>query len=223
MEDIDNAENILDRCDHMNIERLPIDITMYKATIQNLKGKYREALELLNQRLTDASLKSFERIRLSLSIAIYEANLGNFNETYKVLLNLWHIVKPGSDFNINDKSFYRYLSQSQIYIEPLAVLIIDLVKSYLKGKEYLHDKKYLEIYEYVKKIPDVYDVHPFEETDIEFPDEKYFILKVVTKPMLSEDKFNFEQNIQMSLKPIYPDKFILIDVIEKEDVSNRLL
>lgn len=221
LNDISHAERILEICYNMNIGNLPIDITIYKAMIQNDKRKHGDAVELLNQRLTDQSLTNDERIGLMLPIAIYEANRGNFNETYKVALDLWHIVKPGSDFNINDKSFYLSIAQSRYILYDSLAALINIIRSYLNGIEYLKDKKYLEIYEYVKKIPDIYAVYPFEEIDIEFPEMKYFIFKVVTKPMSAEERFNFKHNIRMSLKSIYPDEFILIDIIEKDNVSNR--
>ncbi|MBF0487908.1 MAG: tetratricopeptide repeat protein [Nitrospirae bacterium] len=221
LDDIENAEVMLERCySHVN-GNVPFNLAMLKAAIENGKGNMKEAVEILRQLLKDNMLDEREKISALVSLAIFNSNLSNYEKMHKVVLELWNMVFHNSKIDFDDNSFYSKVSQ---YIDPrLLINVMENLKSYLNGKELLKDKTYSDIYEYVKNYAKdnqiIDDIIPYEEVDCEFPDVKYFSLKIISQPMSIEDAFELEIDIYKLIMSKYPCVLVLVNVIGNGNVS----
>ncbi|WP_420265701.1 tetratricopeptide repeat protein [Candidatus Magnetominusculus dajiuhuensis] len=222
LDDIKNAEVMLERCySHVN-GNVPFYLELFKAAIKNRKGNTKEAVEILRKLLKDNTLIERERISALVSLAVYNSNLSNYEEIHKVVLELWNMVCPNSKIDFDDNSFYSRVSQYTDE-EPL-IRVMSILESYLNGKELLKDQTYSDIYEYIKDYSnnnqDIDDVIPYEDIDIEFPDIKYFSLKIISKPMSIEEEFDLELYIYKLIISKYPGVLVLVNVIGNSRVSN---
>ncbi|MBF0554661.1 MAG: hypothetical protein HQK96_08935 [Nitrospirae bacterium] len=221
LDDIEKAELKLDECYNLVNGNVPFYLEMVKAEIKNRKGNTKEAVKILRQLLKDNKLIEHERISALVALAIYNSNLSNYEEIHKVVLELWNMVYHNSEIDFNDNSFYEKVSKRDA--EPL-IRAMNILESYLNGKKLLKDKTYSDIYEYIKDYAKdnqiIDDIIPYEEVDIEFPDIKYFSLKIISKPMSIEEEFNLEIYIYKLIISKYPGVLVLVNVIGNRYVSN---
>ncbi|KWT94632.1 hypothetical protein [Candidatus Magnetominusculus xianensis] len=219
LNDIENAELIVNKCYKLVKRNVPFDLAMYKANIENAKGNNKEAFAIVRTLLKYQKLDERERVIALIYLMIVNTNLANFEEVYKYVLELWNIINHNSEIDFEEDSFYSKVSQ---YIDPRSLIgVVDKLKSYLKGKEQLkNNETYSEIYRYVKEYTNdnrlIEDIIPYEEVDIEFPDEKYFSLKLITKPMSVEESHNLEIQIARLIESNFPFILVLVDVIARK-------
>ncbi|MBF0457754.1 MAG: hypothetical protein HQK99_07655 [Nitrospirae bacterium] len=216
LNDTANAELILNKCYSLVKRTVPFDLAMLKAMTKNIKGNTKEAVEIVRQLLKKKKLIERERISALVSLAVFNSNLAYYEEMYRVVSKLWNMINNNAEINFDDNSFYSKISQ---YTDARPFIgVMNNLKSYLNGKELLKDKTYADIYEYVKYItkdnPAIYDVIPYEEVDFDYESEKYFSLKIVSKPLSVDDKFELEIHISELIANKYPYVFVIVDVID---------
>ncbi|MEO5360810.1 MAG: hypothetical protein H7843_10255 [Nitrospirota bacterium] len=217
LDDIENAEIVLDRCYKLVNGDVAFDLAMFKAEIESRKGNRRKSIEIIRQLLDNDALIEPERKIKALSLfAVYNYSMLYYDETHKVMKELWYIINHENEINYEDDNlFYSRISQ---YTDPLPLIeVMDNLKSCLHGRELLKDKTYSELYEYVKEYakgnPVIEEIIPYEEVDIDFEAEKYFSLKIITKPLSIEDAFNLEAAIFQIVMSKYPGISVLVDVV----------
>ncbi|MCG6551183.1 MAG: hypothetical protein L7F77_02550 [Candidatus Magnetominusculus sp. LBB02] len=214
LDDIENAEIIFGKCSEMLNGELPFELAMLKTTIEASKGNSEAALEILRHLLKNATTE-YEKAYVLSHLATSYANMSYYEEMYQAILELWNMVNHNYEIDFDDNVFYAKISQ---YFDPRPLIsIMTKVKSYLNGKALLKNKMYSDIYEYVKEsLKDnqaVYEIFSFEDIDIEFPDEKYFSLKIIAKPMSIEEQFNLEIYIYKLIISKYPGILVLVRVL----------
>ncbi|MBF0458415.1 MAG: hypothetical protein HQK99_11035 [Nitrospirae bacterium] len=216
LNDIENAELIVHECYKLIKRNIPFNLAIYKTMIENIKGNKKEAVAILMKLIKNNKLTEGERIKVFVHLIVYNSNLAYFEEMYTNVVELWNMINHNTKIDFDDDSFYSKVSK---YSDSRVLFkVMDKLKSYLNGKELLKDDdKYSEIYKYVKDYTKdnllIEDIIPYEEVDIEFPDIKYFSLKLISKPMYVQERHNLEIQITKLIESNYPQVLVLVDVI----------
>ncbi|WP_420263966.1 hypothetical protein [Candidatus Magnetominusculus dajiuhuensis] len=219
LNDIDNADLTINKCYKLVGRNVPFGLAMSKAIIENIKGNKKEAIAILMKLIKNKKLTEGERIVVFVQLIIYNSNLAYFEEMYNKVVELWKMINHNSEMDFDGNSFYSEVAKYADHL-PLISAMDDL-KSYLNGKELLKkDDKYSEIYrdvkDYTKDNRLIEDIIPYEEVDLDFPDVKYFSLKLISKPMSVGESHNLEIQIEKLIESKYPCVLVLVYVMARE-------
>jgi hypothetical protein len=217
--EMDKAEHRLKLTNmSFRFERTPPPILLIEALLKLHRGMVKKGLEVLES-IQIEDLDFMEKCRVFSSLALYRSNLGLLQKSYETLLNLNNLVNKDKPFNIDDPEFQKHLKTS--LGDAPAIVLLDTIRSYQGGLDFLKTKKYLEIFNYTKELvennKDVITLYPFVQSDWEYP-IIHFAICLTTSPMSMEDLIKIERFVIEEIEKKYPDDFVVISAMPEEEL-----
>jgi tetratricopeptide (TPR) repeat protein len=224
---LDDAEDELNR--QLNLyqpENIPVNLLFYKAHIENNKRTYEEAIKtidlLIETSRHNAPGGDNRKIKVNALVdkAFCLGNMGRMREMFKIVEEIFSILKPGENLNIFADDITDILARECDYTtrDGIRVGIINGLREYKKGLELVEkDKHFNDVYKYItatilKRDNMLYDAYPtILEGDWEYPFDEQAIL-ISTKGLRPEDKFKVEIEIEDEIDYIFPNNYVLVFV-----------
>lgn len=199
-------------------DKIPPSLLSIDALLKLHHGMTKKGLELLES-IQIEDLDFMGKCNVLSTLALYRANLGLLQKSYDTLLELNNLVNKDKPFNIDDAEFQKYLKTS--LQDATAILLLETIRSYQGGLDFLKKKNYMEIFNYTKKLvkdnKNIVGLYPYLESDWEYP-VAHFGIYLTTSPMCMEDLIEMERFVIEEIEKKYPDDFVVIVTMPEEEL-----